>query len=859
MKVSNHLQNRHEEPFFRFFGSGRSRGAEKRPLLGVRFRELAFLSALWSICMLSTAGLMAQTTTVPTGSFIINMGVTPQSVNNGLRPYGMVYDLLKNYNVPIIWSINPSKIKDGIDFSHNGVDYRGGTFIIPAEFRTSTVNSRIAFWQGQGVVGATTVSSITVPVYEILRSAPKWTLDKQNGSIAAGYFTRASIPASAHNGASSSGWKEPGQLDCCDDIFAMPHADPIWSSHQRLISWNLDCKGAIWAACHAGSALENMVNPGNRSQQANFLTVKDPNFTGGSGAYALSNSLILWGSHNDGTPPYTHRLPADPIMQFMGIIDGATTNGSEQIFMPRQGIATNPSTFSLSAVARWNPGAKILVYDPSQSNVTNPNLTDFRNVASVMVYGRGYDNPNRGWVMYEAGHSHNKDTGPANVAAMRAFFNFSFLASNEKVVLPTMASIPPIIAGGAPVVLSYDLPSGANPANFVAQWTSTCGGTFSPNNSNMSNPTTFTAPTVLSSTNCVISVSITDPCGRTGFDSKSTVISSCQLAVTHTVTRPLCFGNANGQINMTITGAAGPYSWNWSRVSPSGTGSGTGTTITGLSAGTYNVTVTASGCNSVTFTALVTQPQVLATAIGSSNIPCFGGTGAVFLNVTGGTQPYTYNWADLPGANNPMNRSGLPAGNYFVTVTDANGCTASANTTITGPASAVSATATVVDVSCFGASNGSITINAMGGTGPYTYEWADGPTTPMRTGLAAGVYTLVVYDSFGCSTVLTVTITQPSALLLSVVKTDPTCPPGANPPVNMDGAIDLTVMGGTGPYTYNWADLIPPPVEPQDRTGLAAGIYSVTVTDNKGCTASTSVTLTNLNGLPSAPTIINNN
>lgn len=825
-----------------------------------RTKLYGVLSLLGLFLLLCSSGVVAQTTTVPTGSFIINMGVTPQTVNNGLRPYGMIYDLLKNYNVPIIWSINPSKAKDGIDFSHNGVDYRGGTYIIPAEFRTSTVNARITFWQTQGVIGATTVSPVTVPVYETLRSAPKWTLDKQNGSIAAGYFVRASIPASAHGGSSSSGWDNPADLDCCDDIFVMPHADPVWSTHQNLIPWNLNCKGAIWAACHAGSALENMVNPSNRSQQANFLTVKDPAFTGTSGAYALSNSLILWGDHDDGTPPYTHRLPTDPIMQFMGTIDAATTNGSEQIFIPRQGTATNPATFSPSAVARWNPGAQALVYDPTQSDVTNPNLSDLRNVASVMIYGRGYDNPNRGWVMYEAGHSHNKATAPANVAAMRAFFNFSFLASNEKVVLPTLATIPPVIAGGAPVVLSYDLPPGANPTEYITQWMSTCGGTFSPNGTNASNPTTFTAPTVLSSTPCVITVTVTDPCGRTGFDSKSTVITSCQLAVTHTVTPPLCFGNANGQISMNITGSPGPYSWNWSRVSPTtGTGSGTGTTITGLSAGTYNVTVSASGCNAVTFSALVTQPQVLAAAIGSSNIACFGGTGSVFLNVTGGTPPYTYDWADLPGTNDPMNRSGLAAGAYSVVVTDAKGCTVSANTTITGPASAVSATATAVNITCFGSSNGSITINPSGGTPPYTYEWADGPTTQNRTGLAAGTYTVVVYDAFGCSTVLTQVITQPAALVLSVMKTDPTCPPGANPPVNMDGAIDLTVSGGTGPYTYNWADLTPPPAEPQDRTGLTTGTYSVTVTDSKGCTASTSVTLVNLNGLPAPPTNISKN
>ena len=85
-----------------------------------------------------------QTETIPMGSYIINMGVTPQTVGNGLKPYGMLYDLIKNHKVGVKLIINPSKGKDGIDFSHNGIDYRGGPFIIPAGFRNATINARIS-------------------------------------------------------------------------------------------------------------------------------------------------------------------------------------------------------------------------------------------------------------------------------------------------------------------------------------------------------------------------------------------------------------------------------------------------------------------------------------------------------------------------------------------------------------------------------------------------------------------------------------------------------------------------------------------------------------------------------------------
>lgn len=834
------------------FGSAKGRSGQQKSLAR---GALAIVFAAF----LGTA-LTAQTATVSTGSYIINMGVTPQTVGNGLKPYGMIYDLVKNFAVPVIWSINPAKAKDGIDFSHNGIDYRGGPFIIPAEYRTAAVNARITFWQGQGVVGATTVSSLTVPLFETIRFAPRWTLDQQNGSIATGYFVNAGIPASAHGGSSSSGWDLPASLDCCDDIFVMPHADPIWSTHQNLIPWNSNCKGAIWAACHATSALENMVNPLNRNQQSNFLMVKDPAWNGVSGSYSLSNTLILWGSHSDGTPPYSYRLPASPVSQFMGIFDAATQNGSEQICVPRQGIVANASIYSPTAVARWNPGANVIAYDPTQLNVTNPNLTDFRNVAALAVYGRGYDNSNNGWVMYQPAHSHNKGTAPENIAAQRAFFNYSLLASLDKVVLPDLSGLAAAFTSGTPISLSYTLPPGANPMDFTTQWSSGCGGTFSPGST--VNPTTFTPPIVTNPTSCIINVAITDNCGRTFNNSKVVTINPCVLTVNRTVTPPSCFGGSNGQISMSISGAPAPYGWNWSRVSPAATGSGTGTTISGLIAGTYNVTVTAGPACSATFSQLVSQPNLLTASATPTNYLCFGQTGAINLTVNGGTSPYTYNWADLtPPPAEPQNRSGLLAGSYNVTVTDANNCTAIAGATVAGPATAVAVALNIkTNVTCNGANNGTINITASGGTPGYTYLWSDGSSNEDRAGLGPGTYTVTVTDANGCTATLTESITQPAAIVLSLTKVDPTCPPGANPPsLGGDGSIDLTVSGGAAPYTYNWADLTPPPAEPQDRSSIPAGTYSVTVTDSNGCTASISTTLTPLNPLPATPSGINNN
>ena len=292
--------------------------------------------------------LSAQSTneTFSAGSFIVNMGVTPQTTGNGLKPYGMIYDLIDNYQVPIKWVINDSKAKDGTDFTYNGVNYRGGPFIIPGEFRDAAVNARIAFWQGQGVVGTTITAPITVPVFATLTFAPNWTLDLENGQLLVGgkkgdgphFFEDAGIPESAYGGDNESNWKLPSELGPCDDIFAMPHADPVWETHQNLLDWNESALGSIWYGCHAGSALENMFNPANRSEQTNFLATKTGTATG-NGPYASNNggegnSLILWDDHNDASFPLAYDYPSDPIMQFMGEIDGATNNGSEQIFIP---------------------------------------------------------------------------------------------------------------------------------------------------------------------------------------------------------------------------------------------------------------------------------------------------------------------------------------------------------------------------------------------------------------------------------------------------------------------------------------------------------------------------------------------
>ena len=251
---------------------------------------------------------------------------------------------------------------------------------------------------------------------------------------------------------------------------------------------------------------------------------------------------------------------------------------------------------------------------------------------------------------------------------------------------------------------------------------------------------------------------------------------------------------------------------------------------------------------SLCFAPILTTTQV--------NVLCNGAaTGSIDLSVTGGTAPYTYDWSnDGPETpdNDTQDLTGLVAGTYTVTVTDMVGATSTASVTITQPA-ALALTSVITHVTCFGLLNGAINLSVSGGVSPYTYDWSnDGPETPDNdpqdlTGLAAGTYMVTVTDANGCTASHTAMVNQPTALSLSTVVTNVTCAGGNN------GAIDLTVTGGTPGYTYDWSNDGPetPDNDTQDLTNLTTGTYTVTVTDANGCTSTASQTLT-ANPLPLA-------
>jgi len=243
-----------------------------------------------------------------------------------------------------------------------------------------------------------------------------------------------------------------------------------------------------------------------------------------------------------------------------------------------------------------------------------------------------------------------------------------------------------------------------------------------------------------------------------------------------------------------------------------------------IPAGTYTVTITdANGCIG-TITVTISQPVALAVTETHQNTKCNGASdGKINLGVSGGTAPYSYSWNN--GAYT-SNINSLIAGTYTVLVTDANGCTGTITVTISQPA-VLAVAETHQDVKCNGASDGKINLSVSGGTAPYSYSWSNGASTNNISSLAAGSYTVLVTDANGCTSVKSITISQPAALLVTETHEDVKCFGTAN------GKITLNVTGGSAPYVYAWSN----GSAEANLSGLSAGSYKVTVTDANGCSA----------------------
>jgi len=350
------------------------------------------------------------------------------------------------------------------------------------------------------------------------------------------------------------------------------------------------------------------------------------------------------------------------------------------------------------------------------------------------------------------------------------------------------------------------------------------------------------------------SVVITDGNGCT--TTRSITLAEPDVLGAQTTTQLVsCFGGMNGIAVATATGGTLPYEYFWDALADN---QRTDTAFQ-LTAGSYSITVTdLNGCE-VIASADVTQNPAIVLGVQSQDATCNGlPNGTATVTASGGSGMFSYTWIDeasglLVGASDQVSQ--LFEGNYFVVVTDEFTCRDTAQVSISAP--------TALDVQfvtqaplCTDAANGTATLTASGGTPGYQYSWSDNGTAvgPVRNDLAEGNYVVTITDANSCTTEISIDLTDPSPLVLSLSTTQATCF-GGN-----DGTATVLATGGAGGYTYAW----PSGQNGATATGLAAGAATVTVSDANGCQAVGSIAVGEEDALqlvltPTDLTCFNNN
>lgn len=313
-------------------------------------------------------------------------------------------------------------------------------------------------------------------------------------------------------------------------------------------------------------------------------------------------------------------------------------------------------------------------------------------------------------------------------------------------------------------------------------------------------------------------VTVTDAAGCTKTNFAYVGPPNASITCTSTSTNVTCNGGNDGSITASFvvpgTGCDS-LSYIWS------TGDTT-LTLTGLSAGTYTITVTALECCPAECAITITEPPALINVIGNIvNSSCAGSSdGSAVGTGVGGVPPYVYEWSN--GSTNQI-ITDLPAGSYSLTITDDHGCTAT-NSALIADGPILVATMTSVDVSCEGSGDGELTVAVANAINPITYTWSNGQSSQTATGLSPGTYMVTVVDANGCTNSASGAITEPDKLTATISIIDEWCD------VEL-GEATVTPANGNLPYSYTWSD----GQTMSTASGLSAGMYTVSVVDGRGC------------------------
>ncbi|MCS6934843.1 MAG: T9SS type A sorting domain-containing protein [Chitinophagales bacterium] len=403
------------------------------------------------------------------------------------------------------------------------------------------------------------------------------------------------------------------------------------------------------------------------------------------------------------------------------------------------------------------------------------------------------------WVQVGTGNTHT----PSNVFPKKVTDN-----SGGELIINNASSVPPCSSCALGATATSN-PATCGQNNGSATVTPTGGTASSYSWSNGGNTATITnlAPgtytVTVSGGGCTATASVT------------VINSGTPPALSTSSTAAGC--TTNGSATVTITSGSGPFTYNWSN--------GANTPTINAAAGTYTVTVTgAGGCTASASVNIPTSGNAITLNTSSTSAGCGTANGSATVNVTTGSGPFTYSWSN---GGNSATISNLAPGTYTVTVTGSGGCSATASVNVSGGTPLTLVTSSQ-QTSCTG-NTGSATVNVISGTGPFTYNWSNGATTQTINNLAQGTYTVTVTGSGNCTATASVVITAINGVTLSIVITHTTCG-------NNNGSVTANTSSGTPPFNFLWSN----GANTSSISNLAAGTYTVTVTDANNCTATAS-------------------
>jgi len=396
-------------------------------------------------------------------------------------------------------------------------------------------------------------------------------------------------------------------------------------------------------------------------------------------------------------------------------------------------------------------------------------------------------------------------------------------ASDEVIVnintLPVANAGPDIgICYGAFTTLIASASSGVQPYSFI--W---------------SNGVNTLAQLVLPGSTTTYAVNVTDANGCTSQDNVTVTVFP-QPTVSIAASTPENCNSSNGGITVTVSGGTLPYQYRWNTTPIQYTQN-----INGIPQGVYIVTVTDNNQCSAIVSGVITEipPPIISSVVQSES--CSGtNDGFAAATVIGPTLPFTYLWST--GSTSQI-ISNLPGGVYYLTVTDAAGCTDTASFNV-GSHPIINLTTSSTDSHC-NHSDGTAFVSASGGSGNFSYLWSNFQTTQNLTNIQAGTYTVTVTDGF-CTSTASVSLGTLSGPNVSIINTvNETCTAG-------NGSALAIATGGTSGYTYHWNSF--PSQTTQALQNVHAGTYIVTISDVNGCTATNTVALSN--SPPPAPSVV---